>query len=95
MGNPGSINVQKSMTGEAGEADAFLPRVGRQGRNYSTLVGWLLYSAFRGRTWKLAIAIALSLLHLGSQVAAIYAVYWYARQMEKTGIVTVPLLHID
>jgi len=47
------------------------------------------------RTWKLASAIALSLLHLGSQAAAIYAVYWYGRQMESTGIVSVPLLHID
>ena len=54
-----------------------------------------MISVFRGRTRKLATAIVLSLVHLGSQVAAIYAVYWYARQMEKTGIVTVPLLHFQ
>ena len=64
---------------------AFLPRVWRQGRNYFSLVGWLLYTAFKGRTWKLAIAVALSLLHLATQGAAIYVVYWYGRQMEKNG----------
>jgi ABC-type multidrug transport system fused ATPase/permease subunit len=74
---------------------SFLPRVWRQGRNYFSLVAWLLYTAFKGRTWKLTIAVALSLLHLATQAAAIYAVYWYGRQMEKNGIVSVPLLHID
>jgi hypothetical protein len=74
---------------------SFLPRVWRQGRNYFSLVGWLLLMAFRGRTWKLTIAVALSLLGLAAQAAAIYVVYWYGRQMEKNGIVSVPLMHID
>jgi ABC-type multidrug transport system fused ATPase/permease subunit len=74
---------------------AFLPRVWRQGRNYFSLVAWLLYTAFRGRTWKLTIAVALSLLHLATQAAAIYAVYWYGRQMEKGGAFSVPLVHIE
>jgi ABC-type multidrug transport system fused ATPase/permease subunit len=75
--------------------DSFLPRIWRQGRNYSTLVGWLLYRAFRGRTRTLAIATVLSLLHLCSQAAAIYVVYWYGKQMESTGLVTVPFLNVD
>ena len=74
---------------------AFLPRVWRQGHNYFSLVGWLLYTAFKGRTWKLTIAVALSLLHLATQAAAIYAVYWYGRQMEKGGAFSVPLVHLE
>lgn len=61
--------------------DSFLPRILRQGRNYSTLIARLLYSAFHGRTMKLATAITLSLVHLGAQAAAIFAVYWYGRQI--------------
>ena len=74
---------------------AFLPKVWRQGRNYFSLVGWLLYTAFKGRTWKLAIAVGLSLLGLAAQGAAIFVVYWYGRQMEKGGSYSVPLVHID
>jgi ABC-type multidrug transport system fused ATPase/permease subunit len=74
---------------------SFLPRVWRQGRNYFSLVWWLLCTAFKGRTWKLAAAVGLSLLGLATQGAAIYAVYWYGRQMEKGGAFTVPLVHID
>ena len=74
---------------------AFLPKVWRQGRNYFSLVGWLLYTAFKGRTWKLAIAVGLSLLGLATQGAAIFVVYWYGRQMEKGGAFSVPLVHID
>jgi len=74
---------------------SFLPRIWRQGRNYFSLVGWLLYTAFRGRTWNLSVAVVLSLLGLATQAAAIYAVYWYGRQMEKNGIVSVPLLPIN
>jgi ABC-type multidrug transport system fused ATPase/permease subunit len=74
--------------------ETFLPRISRQGRNYVNLVSWLLYQAFKGRTWKLALATGLSLLHLGSQAAAIYVVYWYGKQMEQTGLVTVPFVDI-
>ena len=76
---------------------AFFPRIWRQGRNYSTIVGWLLRRAFTGRHWQLAIAVVLSLLHLSSQAAAIYVVYWYGKQMEQTGLVTVPFidLHVN
>ena len=74
---------------------SFLPRVWRQGRNYFSLVWWLLRTAFKGRTWKLIVAVGLSLLGLATQGAAIYAVYWYGRQMEKGGAFSVPLVHID
>src|SRR6478609_4659567 len=88
--------MQKNVSaGETIASDAFLTRIVRQGRNYATLVGWLLYRSFNGRTWKLVIATTLSLLHLSSQGAAIYVVYWYGRQMEKTGLITVPLIHIQ
>jgi hypothetical protein len=75
--------------------DRFLPRIVRQGRNYSTVVLWLLRRAYGGRTYKLAVAIGLSLLHLGSQAAAIYVVYWYGKQMEQSGIVKVPVLDLE
>ena len=88
--------MQKNVSaGETIGSRAFISRVVRQGRNYATLVGWLLYHSFNGRTWKLVIATTLSLLHLSSQGAAIYVVYWYGRQMEQTGLITVPLLHIQ
>jgi ABC-type multidrug transport system fused ATPase/permease subunit len=67
----------------------------RQGRNYTALVAWILSGVFRGHASKLGAAIALSLVHLGSQAAAIYAVYWYGRQMERNGIANLPLLNIQ
>jgi len=88
--------MQKDVSAsETIRSDRFLPRIWRQGRNYSTIVSWLLYRSFKGRTSKLAIATALSLLHLGSQAAAIYIIYWYGKQMEQTGLVPVPFLEVD
>jgi hypothetical protein len=74
---------------------SYLSRLSRQGRNYSTLVVWTLYTGFKGRTTKLAFAILLSLLSLACQAAAIGAVYWYGHQMEATGQASIPYLHID
>src|SRR5262245_19334709 len=73
---------------------SFVTRATRQGRNYSVLVGWLLYTASEGSFSKLTIAAAFSLAHLASQAAAIYAIYWYGRQMESNGNVSVPLLKL-
>ena len=88
--------MQKNVSAsETIKEDSFLPRISRQGRNYSTLVGWLLYRAFNGNTWKLAVATALSLLHLSSQGAAIYVVYWYGRAMENSGVGKIPFLGIE
>src|SRR6185295_15653016 len=90
--------MQKDVSGSGTiKPDRFFPRIWRQGRNYSTIVGWLLRRAFTGRHWQLAIAVVLSLLHLSSQAAAIYVVYWYGKQMEQTGLVTVPFidLHVN
>jgi hypothetical protein len=67
----------------------------RQARNYSNIIVWLLYSAFKGRTRQLVSALLFSLLHLGGQGAAILAIYWWARQMEQNGTVSVPLLGIQ
>jgi hypothetical protein len=44
---------------------------------------------------KLAGAMVLTVVSLGAQGAAIYAVYWYGRGMEKTGIATVPGLNFE
>jgi hypothetical protein len=74
---------------------SFLSRASTQARNYSTLIGWLLYRAFKGRTAKLTLATMFSLGHLAGQAAAIYVVYWYGKQMEKTGIAEVPVLKIS
>jgi hypothetical protein len=90
--------MQKDVSAsETVKPDRFFPRIWRQGRNYSTIVGWLLRRAFTGRHWQLAMAVVLSLLHLSSQAAAIYVVYWYGKQMEQTGLVTVPFidLHVN
>jgi ABC-type multidrug transport system fused ATPase/permease subunit len=88
--------MQKNVSaGETIKLDVFWPRIWRQGRNYSTVVGWLLYRAFRGRTWNLFVAASLSLLHLGSQAAAVYVVYWYGRAMEGSGVGTIPILEIE
>src|SRR5262245_36321007 len=73
---------------------SFVTRATRQGRNYSALVGWLLYTGAKGSVSKLTIAAAFSLAHLASQAAAIYAIYWYGRQMEGNGNAHVPLLKL-
>lgn len=86
--------MQKHASSGVVEPDAFFARVSRQGRNYTTLVVWLLYKAFRGRSSKLVLAIVLSLVHLASQAAAIYAIYWYGKQMEQNGAVSVPFFKI-
>ena len=73
---------------------SFITRFARQGKNYSTLVGWYLYSIFKDPR-KLVGAIVLSLLHLATQAAAIGLVYWYARHMESGAVFSVPWLDID
>ena len=73
---------------------SFVTRAMRQGGNYSALVGWLLYTASKGSVSKLTIAAAFSFAHLASQAAAIYAIYWYGRQMERNGNAYVPLLKL-
>jgi hypothetical protein len=87
--------VAASSSEGVAEPTSFLSRASRQGRNYSTVVGWLLYTVFKGRTKTLTSAIILNLVHLASQAGAIYIVYWYARQMEQNGLISVPLLHIN
>jgi hypothetical protein len=72
---------------------SFVSRFVRQGRNYSSLVGWYLYSIFRDPR-RLIGAIGLSFLHLGAQAAAIGTIYWYGRNMQKDGPVTVPYLKL-
>ncbi len=74
---------------------SFVTRVSTQGRNYFTLVAWLLYSVFKGRAKLLTTAIVLNLVHLAAQAAAIFVIYWYAKQMENGGLVTVPYLNFD
>ncbi len=74
---------------------SFVTTVAKQGRSYLTIVIWLLYTAFRGRTAKLATTIALVALYLAGQAAAIFIIFTYARQMEKGGALSVPILGIE
>lgn len=89
--------MQKDASPSASIArDIFVLRIWRQGRNYSTIVAWLLYTGFKGRTSKLLVATVLSLLHLAAQGAAIYAIYWYGKQMERgSPAISVPYLDIQ
>ena len=89
--------MQKDVSPSASIArDIFVLRIWRQGRNYSTIVAWLLYTGFKGRTSKLSAAIVLSLLHLSAQGVAIYAIYWYGKQMERGApAISVPYLDIQ
>lgn len=73
---------------------SFLARFTGQGKNYSTLVVWYLYSIFKDPR-KLVGAIVLSLLSLAAQAAAIGVVYWYGRHMESGSVLSVPWLNID
>ena len=73
------------------EIASYLSRASRQGRNYSNIVGWTLYTGFKGRTTKLAIAIGLSLLNLVCQAAAIGAVYWYGHTWQRPATHTCPI----
>ena len=89
--------MQKNVSaGETIGSDAFLTRIVRQGRNYATFssagCSTARLTAARGSS---SSSTTLSLLHLSSQGAAIYVIYWYGRQMEKAGLITVPLLHIQ
>ena len=74
---------------------SFLRRLTRQVTNYAAVVGWLLHVVFKVRAKKLVGAVVLAGLHLAGQAAAIFAIYWYARQMEKNGTLSLPLLGVD
>ena len=66
-----------------------------QGRNYTTLVAWLVHTVFKGRTRLLAMSIVLNLVHLACQAAAIFIIYWYAKQMEGNGVASIPYLDLS
>ena len=74
---------------------SFLRRLTRQVTNYAAVVGWLLHVVFKVRAKKFAGAVVLAGLHLAGQGGAIFAIYWYARQMDKNGTLLPPLLGID
>jgi hypothetical protein len=69
---------------------AFLTRAATQGKNYTKLVVWLLHWAFAGRARMLVASLGLSGLYLAFQAGGIYAIYWYARQLETGHTVRVP-----
>lgn len=64
-------------------------RFAQRGTNYARLVAWLLRRSFRGHNLKLAVILCLSLLYLAGQAAAIVVLYWYARQMQTDGVLSV------
>lgn len=69
---------------------AFFTRAATQGKNYTQLVLWLLRWAFAGRTKTLLASFGLSGLYLAFQAGGIFAIYWYARQLETGHTVRVP-----
>lgn len=74
---------------------SFLSRAATQGTNYTSVVGWLLYRAFKGRTLALVGALLFSLLNFAGQGGGIFTIYWYARKVETNGMVSVPALGIE
>lgn len=75
---------------DTGKPLTFFTRAATQGRNYTKLVGWLLHWAFAGRVTTLIGSLGLSGLYLAFQAGGIYAIYWYARQLETGHTVHVP-----
>jgi hypothetical protein len=87
--------LEATAAARMGRVISFLPRLTRQVVNYAAVVGWLLHVVFKVRAKKLVGAVVLAGLHLAGQAAAIFAIYWYARQMDKNGTLSLPLLGID
>ena len=67
----------------------------RRGGNYAATIRWLLNRTFRGHTSKLGAVFVLSLFYLAGQAAAIFALYWYAQQMQTDAIVSLQSLGIE
>jgi len=73
---------------------SLLAGVGRQARNYSRVILWLVYDAFHGHVWQLAAALAFNALYLAGQIGAIGIVYGYARLMERDEPLKAPWFEI-
>ncbi len=65
--------------------------VGKQARNYTRVVVWLVYEAFRGHMGKLAAALLSNIFYVSGQIGAIGVIYGYARLMERKEPLKVPL----
>ncbi len=70
-------------------------RITQQAANYVRLIAWLLLSIFKPHKLKLISSIALAVLCLSGQAAAIFAIYWYARTMERTGAASLRVPSLD
>ena len=70
-------------------------RIGQQVANYMRLIAWLLLNIFKPEKLKLIGSIALAVFYLAAQAAAIFAIYWYARTMEKTGAASLRVSSLD
>ncbi len=73
---------------------SLLARVGRQARNYTSAVVFLVYEAFHGHFRQLAAALALNLLYIAGQMGAIGVIYGYARLMQRHEPLKVPWFDI-
>ena len=73
---------------------SLLASIGKQARNYTRVVVWLVYEAFRGRVRKVATALFFNFLYLGGQMGAIAVIYGYARLMERHAPLEVPWIGI-
>ena len=70
-------------------------RITQHAANYVRLIAWLLLSIFKPHKLKLISSIALAVLCLSGQAAAIFAIYWYARTMERTGAASLRVPSLD
>jgi len=86
--------LEATAAARMGRVISFLPRLTRQVVNYAALVAWLLHVVFKVRATKLSAAVVLAGLHLAGQASAIFVIYWYARQMDGNGPLTLPLLGV-
>ena len=67
----------------------------QQGSNYAGTIRWLLNRTFSGETPTVAAVFVLSLFYVASQAAAVYALYWYAQQMQTDGVLSIQPLGIE
>lgn len=74
---------------------SLLAGIGRQGRNYTRVVLWLLYEAFRRHLRQLFVALAFTILYLGGQMGAIGVIYGYARLMENHTPLVLPWINFS
>jgi hypothetical protein len=73
---------------------SLLAEFSKQAHNYTRVVIWLVYEAFRGHIFKLAAALGTNVLSITAQMGAIGAIYGYARLMQRHAPLNVPYINL-